>query len=228
MILPILILILSIVFLARFFNLKLPNSTKKLLLQLKTPFCPSPAPPLHPTSSPVSSPTLASTSTMDKDGGLKRVFDTFDKNGDGFITRNELRESLKNIGMLVPAKEVEEMVDNLDSNRDGLIDLDEFQKLFELVEGKEREKSEEEKGVNDEGDLKEAFDVFDGDKDGLITVEELGLVLSSLGLKEGKRMEDCKEMIRKVDIDGDGMVNFDEFKMMMRASGGSLGLVSAF
>ena len=70
-------------------------------------------------------------------------------------------------------------------------------------------------------DLKEAFDVFDGDRDGLITVEELGMILSSLGLKEGKKLEACKEMIKKVDLDGDGMVNFDEFKRMMKA-GGSL------
>ncbi|KAL0345276.1 UNVERIFIED_CONTAM: Calmodulin-like protein 2 [Sesamum radiatum] len=73
-----------------------------------------------------------------------------------------------------------------------------------------------------DGDLKEAFDVFDGNKDGLITVEELGLVLSSLGFTEGKKLEDCKEMIRKVDMDGDGMVNFDEFKKMMRAGLGRI------
>ncbi|CAI0542803.1 unnamed protein product [Linum tenue] len=71
-------------------------------------------------------------------------------------------------------------------------------------------------------ELRDAFEVFDRDRDGLITVEELGSVLSSLGLKEGKRMEDCKEMIRKVDADGDGMVNFDEFRTMMRNGGGKL------
>lgn len=166
--------------------------------------------------------------------GLKQIFDMFDKNGDGFITRQELEESLKNIGIFVPAKEVEEMVENLDSNRDGLIDLGEFKGLFELVKGGgEREGREEGKGFeieDEEEDLKEAFGVFDGDKDGLITIEELGLVLSSMGLiKEGsKREEDCREMIRKVDVDGDGMVNFDEFKKMMRGGFGGSTLVHAF
>lgn len=156
---------------------------------------------------------------------LKRVFATFDKNGDGFITKQELRESLKNIGMVMTEKDVEEMVEKLDSNGDGLLDLDEFCELFDSMvsgeEGKEGGDVEGDGGGGGEVDLKEAFDVFDGDRDGLISVEELGLVLSSLGLKEGKRMEDCKEMIRKVDMDGDGMVNFDEFKRMMKG-GGSL------
>ncbi|XP_059635147.1 calmodulin-like protein 7 [Cornus florida] len=167
-----------------------------------------------------------------KKGELKSVFATFDKNNDGFITKKELRDSLKNIGITVTEKEVVEMVEKVDSNGDGLIDLDEFCELFESTMMSSGSSSGDQQvigGKDDEeggeGDLKEAFDVFDGDGDGLITVDELGLVLSSLGLMEGKMLENCKEMIRKVDMDGDGMVNFDEFKRMMKA-GGSLVSVS--
>ncbi|KAL3532300.1 hypothetical protein ACH5RR_005821 [Cinchona calisaya] len=154
---------------------------------------------------------------------LRSVFETFDKNNDGYITKQELRDSLKNIGIVMTENDIADMVKRVDSNGDGLIDLDEFCKSFGSLLSRE-ELNEEEHGrdgneeVEDrEGELKEAFAVFDGDKDGLITVEELGLVLSSLGFKEGKKLEDCKEMIRKVDMDGDGMVNFDEFKKMMNA-----------
>ncbi|KAF2310602.1 hypothetical protein GH714_015275 [Hevea brasiliensis] len=153
-------------------------------------------------------------------GQLKSVFATFDKNGDGFITKHELRESLKNIRIFMTEKEVEEMVAKVDSNGDGLIDYEEFCFLCEDIMGDGGQELEDDGGNGEaegQGDLKEAFDVFDRDKDGLISVEELGLVLSSLGLKEGKRIEDCKEMIKKVDMDGDGMVNFDEFKRMMRS-----------
>ncbi|CAL5400426.1 unnamed protein product [Camellia sinensis] len=154
-------------------------------------------------------------------GELRSVFATFDKNNDGFITKQELKESLGNIGIDITENEVVDMVEKVDSNGDGLIDLDEFCGLYESMVSQEEVVGEEEgggKGVG-EGDLKEAFAVFDGNGDGLITVEELGLVLSSLGLKEGKRVESCKEMISKVDMDGDGMVNFDEFKSMMKAGG---------
>lgn len=147
---------------------------------------------------------------------LKNVFATFDKNHDGFITKKELEESLKSIGISATEKDVVDMVENIDTNGDGLIDFDEFCKLFDPKSSRDEEEEEEEEEEREIGDWKEAFDVFDGNRDGVITVEELGLVLSSLGFTEGNKLEYCKEMIRKVDIDGDGMVNFVEFKKMMK------------
>ncbi|KAJ6381104.1 hypothetical protein OIU77_029906 [Salix suchowensis] len=162
---------------------------------------------------------------------LKSVFATFDKNGDGFITKQELRESFKNIRIFMTEKEVEEMVVKVDANGDGLVDFEEFCILCKATGVRDQGGDDEREGQvagqdGGEGDLKEAFDVFDKDKDGLISVEELGLMLCSLGLKEGGRVQDCEEMIRKVDMDGDGMVNFDEFKKMMMRGGDKL--VSVF
>ncbi|KAK9146075.1 hypothetical protein Sjap_005978 [Stephania japonica] len=71
-------------------------------------------------------------------------------------------------------------------------------------------------GQDEEEDIKEAFNVFDQNRDGFITVEELNSVLSTLGLKQGRTLEDCKRMIKNVDVDGDGMIDFKEFKQMMR------------
>ncbi|KAF9615211.1 hypothetical protein IFM89_022473 [Coptis chinensis] len=155
---------------------------------------------------------------------LEKVFALFDKNGDGFITRQELGESLKNIGLSSSDKEVSSMIEKLDINGDGLIDADEFCEMYESMgrryEGaKTGEKAVVEEEEDEEVELRDAFDVFDGNKDGLITVEELRSVLCSLGLKKGIKFEDCEEMIKKVDMDGDGMVNFDEFKLMMKTGG---------
>ncbi|CAI9754695.1 unnamed protein product [Fraxinus pennsylvanica] len=150
---------------------------------------------------------------------IRSVFATFDKNKDGFITKHELKESLKNIGIFEGEKHVADMFGRVDANGDGLIDFDEFCDLFESISSTKDGEEEGHKEEDGDGDLKEAFDVFDGNKDGLITVDELGLVLSSLGLTEGKKLEECKEMIKKVDMDGDGMVNFEEFKRMMKGGG---------
>ncbi|KAL6221660.1 hypothetical protein ACLB2K_005056 [Fragaria x ananassa] len=159
--------------------------------------------------------SVMTTKREQEDPELKRVFATFDKNSDGFITKQELKESLKNIRVFMSDEEVDEMVKKVDANGDGLIDFSEF---CLLCQGQSILSGEEEAGneVEQEEELKEAFDVFDKDKDGLISVEELGVVLCSLGLREGNRVEACKEMVKKVDKDGDGMVNFDEFKMMMK------------
>uniref|UniRef100_A0A5B7BIF3 Putative calmodulin-like protein 3 n=1 Tax=Davidia involucrata TaxID=16924 RepID=A0A5B7BIF3_DAVIN len=215
------ILLLSLLFIVSLFYTLSKFPTKNLIMawfqssQASTKVAPTDQKKVMKSTS-----TSTSSSTTHNKDVLKSIFATFDKNNDGFITKKELRESLKNIGMLMTEREVEEMVEKVDSNGDGLIDLDEFCEMFESAlnrDDKEAVMSGEE--GDGEAELKEAFDVFDGNGDGLITVEELGMVLSSLGLKEGKRLESCKEMIRNVDMDGDGMVNFDEFKRMLKSGG---------
>ncbi|GJU21254.1 calmodulin-like protein 3 [Tanacetum coccineum] len=70
---------------------------------------------------------------------------------------------------------------------------------------------------DEEEDMREAFNVFDQNRDGFITIEELRSVLSSLGLMQGRSMEECRLIIKKVDEDDDGMVNCKEFKQIMKA-----------
>lgn len=133
----------------------------------------------------------------------------FDRNGDGKITKKELSDSLGNLGIYIPDNELIQMIEKIDVNGDGFVDIEEFGELYGTIMG---EKDEEE-------DMREAFNVFDQNGDGFITVEELKSVLQSLGLKQGRTLEDCKRMIMKVDVDGDGMVNYKEFKQMMKGGG---------
>ncbi|KAK4731627.1 hypothetical protein R3W88_024615 [Solanum pinnatisectum] len=140
---------------------------------------------------------------------IRRVFLMFDRNGDGKITRKELSDSLQNLGIYIPEMELVQMIDKIDINRDGFVDMEEFGTLYQSIMD---EKDEEE-------DMREAFNVFDQNGDGFIIVEELRSVLSSLGLKQGKPLEDCKRMIIKVDEDGDVMVDYKEFRQMMKHGG---------
>ncbi|XP_021841862.1 calmodulin-like protein 3 [Spinacia oleracea] len=140
---------------------------------------------------------------------LKRVFQMFDRNGDGKITKKELNDSLQNLGIYIPDRELSQMIEKIDVNKDGFVDMEEFGALYQTIMD---ERDEEE-------DMREAFNVFDQNGDGFITVEELRSVLQSLGLKQGRTIDDCKKMISKVDVDGDGMVNYKEFKQMMKGGG---------
>lgn len=55
---------------------------------------------------------------------LKKAFRILDINGDGFITREELQKVLTKMGETLTEKEVDEMMEKADKNRDGKIDYE--------------------------------------------------------------------------------------------------------
>ncbi len=55
-------------------------------------------------------------------------------------------------------------------------------------------------------EFKEAFSLFDKDGDGKITSKELGTVMRSLGANPTEA--ELKEMIKEVDTDGNGTIDF--------------------
>ena len=62
--------------------------------------------------------------------------------------------------------------------------------------------------------LKAVFAQYDTNGDGTITSTELGTVLHSMG--ELTTKTDIQDMIRKVDLDGSGSIDFPEFLVMMK------------
>ena len=83
--------------------------------------------------------------------------------------------------------------------------------------------------MSQENELKETFRVFSKDDEGCITAEELKFVLTHLPGKVGqtkfpstKNMlkvtyKEIDEMIQTVDKNGDGKINYSEFRVMMGA-----------
>lgn len=95
----------------------------------------------------------------------------------------------------------------IDKDGDGYIDLNEFADFH-------RCNPEGSTGGGGDKELRDAFELYDKDKNGVISARELHAVMKSLGEKCSYR--DCCKMISSVDEDGDGCVNFEEFKKMMR------------
>lgn len=155
------------------------------------------------TTPPVVSPVNSFDSRLRIEEELEQVFKKFDVNGDGKISSSELGSIMGSLGHPSTEEELENMIREVDGDGDGFIDLNEFIELntkgidsTELLEN-----------------LKDAFSVFDVDKNGSITADELQNVLGSLG--EDCSIRECRKMIAGVDQDGDGMISFDEFKVMM-------------
>lgn len=63
--------------------------------------------------------------------------------------------------------------------------------------------------------LYEAFKIFDEDGNGYIDALELKRVLQCLGLDDGWSMDEIERMLKVVDLNLDGKVDFDEFGFMM-------------
>lgn len=61
-----------------------------------------------------------------------------------------------------------------------------------------------------EDDIKEAFDQFDADGSGSIDSSEISKVCEALGVDASKAEID--DLIKSADADGDGKVQYEEFK----------------
>nr|CDS30599.1 calmodulin [Hymenolepis microstoma] len=132
------------------------------------------------------------------------AFTSFDKDGNGLISRSELDDIVRSLGQNPTQGDIKKMMDEVDVDGNGAIDWNEFLKLME----KKLQDCEPER------ELKEAFQVFDMDGDGYISHVELRRAMETFG--ERVSGHQSREMIKHADIDGDGQVDYEEFvKTMM-------------
>ncbi|XP_074590888.1 putative calcium-binding protein CML19 [Curcuma longa] len=140
--------------------------------------------------------------SVSNSSSLRQVFCYFDENGDGKISARELQTCMRSIGEELSHEEAVSVVASSDSDGDGLLGFDDFVRLVEGDEGQEKEKN-----------LWEAFKVYQEAGDGSITPRSLRRALGKLG--ETKSVEECRIMIQQYDINGDGVITFDEFRIMI-------------
>jgi len=151
---------------------------------------------------------IASQLNEDKIKQLREVFNALDGNGDGLLTVDEMKEGLEKAEMDIPT-DLKEMMAEVDADGSGVIDYTEF--LAATLDRKEYEQ---------EDVCWAAFRVFDRNGDGKISPEELQAVLGDDGVKDSLGADTIENLLKGVDADGDGNIDFNEFMTMMRRSEG--------
>lgn len=136
---------------------------------------------------------------------LKHAFDLFDRNGDGYISVQELATVFHSLGQSLTASELQLLLQDIDTDGDGRIDFTEFVTMM-TANSKEGTESA---STDTNGELTETFRIFDRNGDGKISRAELKQALQNLG--QAPTDNELALMMRAADLNGDGFIDFAEF-----------------
>ncbi|CAN6440018.1 unnamed protein product [Victoria cruziana] len=159
---------------------------------------------------------IADSLSEEEIAGLKEMFRMIDTDNSGSITFEELKAGLKKVGANLTENEIHALMEAADVDNSGTIDYGEFIAATLHLNKAQREDH-----------LFAAFSYFDKDGSGYITQDELQQACEEFGI-EDVRLE---EMIREVDQDNDGRIDYNEFVAMMHKGNpafGKKGLQNSF
>ncbi|KAK4346130.1 hypothetical protein RND71_036306 [Anisodus tanguticus] len=136
--------------------------------------------------------------------GLKQMFKMIDADNSGHITVEELKKGLEKVGANLKDSEINSLMQAADMDNSGTIDYGEFiAAMLHLNK------------VQKEDHMYAAFSYFDQDGSGYITQEELQQACEKFGLSNIP----MEELMREVDQDNDGRIDYNEFVAMMQDTG---------
>lgn len=142
--------------------------------------------------------------------GLRDIFMSLDADGDGQLTADEMKAGLQKSGLQEIPADLQQILEEVDSDGSGVIDYTEF--LAATLD---------KKVYMAEDVCWQAFRVFDRNGDGKISKEEIQFVLNDDSVKESSAVN-MAEIMKDIDANGDGEIDFTEFMNMMRGAPGTV------
>ncbi|GAB4857193.1 Calcium-dependent protein kinase 20 [Ancistrocladus abbreviatus] len=147
---------------------------------------------------------IAESLSEEEIAGLKQMFSVIDADDSGQITLEELKTGLEKAGANLKESEILDLMQAADIDNSGTIDYGEFiAAMLHLNK------------IQKEDHLYAAFSYFDKDGSGYITQDELQQACEQFGLGDVH----LDEIIREVDQNNDGCIDYSEFVAMMQDTG---------
>jgi len=141
---------------------------------------------------------MQSTLTQDQLGEFKEIFDLFDADSNGSITKEELAGAMGSLGISLTPEELEAIFIKTDADLSGTIGFAEF---AQWVNNKVN--------LTSQNDLREIFSQIDLDGNGSISVDEFRQLLDSLKINLPE--DELVALIQKADRDNNGVIDYNEF-----------------
>jgi calcium-dependent protein kinase len=139
--------------------------------------------------------TQAASKSLDK---LEEQFLEADVDGNGYLSRQELEDFVRQSGICVDAAGfVEHVFDSIDTDGSGQIEYTEWlAAVLDLTT------------IDSKTAMRAAFNVFDCDRNGKISLSEIERIVLEAS-------DDIASLLPEFDADGDGELNFEEFEQLL-------------
>ncbi|KAF5764340.1 putative protein kinase CAMK-CDPK family [Helianthus annuus] len=151
---------------------------------------------------------IAESLSEEEIAGLREMFTAMDTDNSGAITFDELKAGLRKFGSTLKDTEIRDLMDAADVDNSGTIDYGEFVAATIHLNKLEREEH-----------LVAAFQYFDKDGSGYITVDELQQACTDHNMTDFL----VEDIIKEVDQDNDGRIDYGEFVAMMTKGNAGIG-----
>ncbi|KAG7540277.1 Protein kinase domain [Arabidopsis thaliana x Arabidopsis arenosa] len=151
---------------------------------------------------------IAESLSEEEIAGLREMFQAMDTDNSGAITFDELKAGLRKYGSTLKDTEIHDLMEAADVDNSGTIDYSEFIAATIHLNKLEREEH-----------LVAAFQYFDKDGSGFITIDELQQACVEHGMADVF----LEDIIKEVDQNNDGKIDYGEFVEMMQKGNAGVG-----